>query len=347
MLKVENGNYELNEDFIFKVSENQTNRSKQEPMYSDAFLNKIGFLRRKTDPYEEKHFNLAASAQKRLNEAAISLIKWLHKETGSSNLCIAGGVGLNCIMNQSLLALDEVDNIFIQPAASDAGTSLGAAYEIAIQEGEKLKSYPGAYTGNEFTESTMKAEIENLGVKYREVSNPAELAAKMIADGKIIGWFQGRHEFGPRALGSRSILADTRNADMKDLINVRIKFREEFRPFAPSVLEEEAHNYFDTNGHPFPHMTVTNNVCSDHQNDIPAVVHEDKTSRIQTVNSNSHPLYHELISHFNKLTGVPVVVNTSFNVRGQAIVNTPTHAVGTLFGSGMDMAFIGPFLIEK
>ena len=337
----------LNEDYIVKISSDQPNHSKQEPMYSPSFAEKIGFARIKSDSYETKHYNLAASAQEQLNEAAKSLIKWLNEQTNSTNLCIAGGVGLNCVMNQALLAMDQVDQLFVQPASSDAGTALGAAYTVAVEEGETLDAFPGVNIGNEFSENQIYNEIKNIGVSYKTVNNPAEVAAQAIADGKIVGWYQGRHEYGPRALGSRSILGDPSQDNMKDLINVRVKFREEFRPFAPSVLEEYANEYFDSNGHPFPYMTVTNNVRMDKKKDIQAITHEDNTSRIQTVSKDTLPLYHDLISHFFKLTGIPVVLNTSFNIKGQPIVNTPTHALGTFFGSGMDVAFIGPFMIEK
>lgn len=347
LLKIDEGNYSLNEDYIVKVEPGSPNPSKQEPLYSDVFAKRVGFVRHKKAPFAQAHFNFAASIQHTLNQAAESLIRWLHRQTGSRNLCIAGGVGLNCVMNQKLLALEEVDRIFVQPAASDAGTALGSAYAVAVEEGEKLAPFPGAHIGNEFDENAIRAEIENLGVSFRQVSSPAEVAAKAIAAGKIVGWFQGRHEFGPRALGARSILADPRRSEMKDLINIRVKFREEFRPFAPSVLEEKADRYFVINGCALPYMAVTCDVRDDQKRNIPAVVHVDDTARIQTVSRSQCPMYHELISQFERETGIPLVLNTSYNVKGQPIVNTPTHAVGTFYGSGMDMMIIGPYVIEK
>jgi carbamoyltransferase len=347
LLRVEKGGYVFEESYIPKVQPGQTNRSKQEPMYSEALVERLGPARRQGEAFETRHYNLASSAQHQLNRAAVSLVESLHEQTGSHKLCIAGGVGLNCVMNQTLLAMEDVHNIFVQPAASDAGAALGAAYHVAVQEGEDLAAFPGAHIGNEFSEDTIRAEIENIGVPYSRIDDPALQAARAVEQGKIVGWYQGRHEFGPRALGSRSILADPRQAEMKDLINIKVKFREEFRPFAPSVLQEDAALYFRTNGQAMPYMTITTDVNKERKDEIAAVVHVDDTSRIQSVDRAATPLYHELISHFKKLTGVPVVLNTSYNVKGQPIVNTPTHALGTLFGSGMDVAFLGPFKVEK
>jgi carbamoyltransferase len=343
----DDGSYRLRDDNLVRLSASTTNPSKQEPLFSDLFVERVGFLRHPGEPFTQEHFDFAASVQETLNRAAISLVRWLHRETGSRNLCVAGGVGLNCVMNQKLLELPEVSSIFVQPASSDAGAALGAAYVVAVDENESLAPFPGACLGNEFSNAQMRAQIENLGVPFREVSNPTEMAADAIAAGKIVGWFNGRHEFGPRALGSRSILADPRREEMKDLINIRVKYREEFRPFAPSALEEKANQYFAIDGHRMPYMTITCNVKEDRQADLPAVVHVDGTSRVQTVNREQSPVYHELISLVEQRTGLPAVLNTSYNVKGQPIVNTPVHAVETFYGSGMDMAVIGPFVLEK
>jgi carbamoyltransferase len=346
LLRVEDGHYELDESFISRVRKGATNPSKQEPMYSDAMLERTGFVRRKGEAFGETHFDFASSAQHRLNEAAVSLVRWLHTQTGSRRLCVAGGVGLNCVMNQALQAMPEIDQLFVQPASSDAGTALGAAYVAAVEEGETLGPFTSAYLGNDFTPGEIRETIDTLGVRSRETDDPAGEAARAIAEGKIVGWFQGRHEYGPRALGGRSILADPRRENMKDRINVRVKFREEFRPFAPSVLAEHADEYFDLTG-PLPYMTVTCGVRAESRDRIPSVVHVDQTSRVQTVDRTASPLYHELISGVSSATGVPVVLNTSYNVKGQPVVNTPTHAIGTLYGSGMDTAILGPYVLEK
>ena len=346
LLRLEDGHYELDESCISRVRKGATNPSKQEPMYSDAMLEKTGFVRRKGEAFNQLHFDFASSAQHRLNQAAVSLVRWLHRETGSRRLCVAGGVGLNCVMNQALQDMPEIDELFVQPAASDSGTALGAAYTAAIQEGETLQPFEHAYLGNEFNADEILETIETLGVRSRETDDPAGEAARAISEGKIVGWFQGRHEYGPRALGARSILADPRREDMKDRINVRVKFREEFRPFAPSVLAERGHEYFELSGQ-LPYMTVTCDVKKATGDQIPSVVHVDDTARVQTVSSSSSPLYHELISGVSAKTGVPVVLNTSYNVKGQPIVNTPTQAIGTLYGSGMDAAILGPYVLEK
>lgn len=347
LLRVTEGSYELDQSFVRQVSAGSPNPSKQEPFYATTLIDRLGWHRVAGEPYTQRHYDLAASAQAALNRAAISLVSWLHRQTGSRNLCVAGGVGLNCVMNQQLMMMDEVDQIFVQPAASDAGTALGAAYLVAVAEGETLAPFVGADLGNDFSADAIAADLDVLGVRFREIDDPAETAAQAVAEGKIVGWFQGRHEFGPRALGQRSILADPCRPDMKDRINHKVKFREEFRPFGPSVLAEAAADLFEVNGNPLPFMTVTTDARPGTAERIPAVVHVDNTSRIQTVDQTCCPLYHRLISEVANRTGVPVVLNTSYNVKGDPIVNTPTQAIGTLFGSGMDVAVLGPFAVEK
>jgi carbamoyltransferase len=347
LLEVEDGGYRLHEDNLVALSAGSVNPSKQEPLFSDLFCERVGFVRRRGEPFKQEHFDFAASVQHVLNRAGVSLVRWLHEQTGSRNLCIAGGVGLNCVMNQHLLNMPEVGEIFVQPAASDAGAALGAAYAVAIQEGEVLQRFPGPYLGTEFTADQMRAQLDNLGVSFREASHPEAVAADAISAGKIVGWFSGRHEFGPRALGARSILADPRSVEMKDLINIRVKYREEFRPFAPSVLEHRADEYFRADGHQLPYMTVACDVQEGQRDELPAVVHVDGTARVQTVSGEQSPAFHELISLVEQKTGVPVVLNTSYNVKGQPIVNTPVQAAETFFGSGMDMAVIGPWVLTK
>lgn len=346
LLKIEPGSYELDERYISRVKKGAPNPSKQEPMYADALAERAGFVRRRGEPFEQLHFDFASSAQHRLGDAAVSLVRWLHLQTGSRRLCVAGGVGLNCVMNQALLAMDEVDELFVQPAASDAGTALGAAYMAAVDAGETIEPFGSAYLGNAFDNDQILDSIDTLGVRYRHSDDPATEAAAAIAEGKIVGWFQGRHEYGPRALGARSILADPGREDMKDRINVRVKFREEFRPFAPSVLQEHKGDYFDLAGD-LPYMTVTCGVKPSARHRIPSVVHVDQTARVQTVSEADAPMYHDLISKVSARTGCPVVLNTSYNVKGQPIVNTPTQAIATLYGSGMDVAIIGPYVLEK
>jgi carbamoyltransferase len=347
LLSVGSGSYTLNENFVQRVSGNTPNPSKQEPFYSDALVEKVGWRRLPGEPYAQKHFDFAQSAQCQLNYAAEELVRSLHKETGSRRLCIAGGVGLNCVMNQRLLELDVVDEVFVQPAASDAGTALGAAYLVAAEEGEKIEPFMSAHLGNSFSDDEVRTQLDILGAPYKQIDNPAEAAAERIAAGKIVSWFQGRHEYGPRALGARSILADPRRDKMKDLINTRVKFREEFRPFAPSCLASAAEKFFVTCGQAHPYMTITNDVHDNVRDQIPAVVHVDGTSRVQTVDAARAGIYADLMVEVGSRTGIPMVVNTSFNVKGDPVVNTPTQAVATLYGSGMDSLVIGGFVIDK
>jgi len=348
VFKIEPGHYHFNPDCINMRELEGLNLSRQEKFYSNYLSRALNFEQFSgVDYLNRERINMAASVQKCLNDAAVSLIKWLHKETGTKNLCIAGAVGLNCIMNQQLIELDEVENIFVQPAASDAGASIGALADVSVNMGEILEGFPGVYLGNEFNEEQILAALKNVGVSYEKLSNKTETGAKILAEGKILGWYQGRHEMGPRALGNRSILADPRIKDMKDRVNFKIKYREGFRPFAPSILREHAEDYFELKGDCYQHMTVTCNAREDKSTVIPSVVHVDGTSRVQTVSKTDNALYHELLTAFHKETGSPVVLNTSFNLISQPIVNTPYDALATYFSSGIDALVIGDFLVKK
>jgi len=341
------GGYEFATEYIRKLPATEPNPSKQEPFYSQALVERLGPARLPDGPVTRLHENLAASGQALLNRVACHLVTEFHATVGARRLCVAGGVGLNCVMNQHLLALDCVDEIFVQPAASDAGLSLGAAYLAAIEEGERLGPFVSAYLGPEFGNAEIEDTLRMLGARYGKVDDPAVEAARRAAEGRIVGWFQGRMEFGPRALGSRSIVADPRKAEMKDLVNERIKFRESFRPFAPSALAERAGEFFVGCDGNAPYMTITFDVVEKKKREIPAVTHVDGTARVQTVARDVDPLYYALIRRFGEITGTPVVLNTSFNVKGDAIVNTPVQAVSTFAGSGMDDLVIGNFVLSK
>jgi carbamoyltransferase len=259
---------------------------------------------------------------------------------------MAGGVALNCSANRIIRKLPFIKRVFVQPAASDRGLPLGGALLAAYENGVRVKIPANVFMGPRYTEADILKTLKLTGADYEEVSNPAEKASELLAEGKIVGWFQGRSEFGPRALGNRSILADPRPARMKDEINARIKFREEFRPFAPAVLEEKARDLFEMQ-EPSPYMTVTYDVKPAWQEKIKAVTHVDKTARVQTVNKEAHGSFHDLISAFDKRTGVPVVLNTSFNARGEPIVESPWDALSTFWSVGMDALFLGPFMVRK
>ena len=347
LLEFGGGDYHFHDEYIRKVKPGQPNASKQEPMYEHCFVEKLGRPRLEHEPMTGFYADVAKSAQDRLEQAAIDLITHLHQRTGSRNLCIAGGVGLNCVMNQRLLALPFIDRLFVQPAASDAGIALGAAYIVARDNGETIAPFTDAYLGIEHSEKETRSTLDMLNVPYRREDRFVDFAAERLAKGEIVGWFHGRDEFGPRALGNRSILANPRDATMKDRVNERIKFRESFRPFAPAILEDHAAAYFKGYKHPSPFMTVTFDVVDDKKEDIAAVVHVDGTARVQTVADEQAPLFAKLIRTFHDATGIPAVLNTSFNVKGQPIVHNPVQAVATFYGSGMDHLVIPPFILSK
>jgi carbamoyltransferase len=315
---------------------------------NDDFEKNFGPPRLKDEPFTEHHFNIANSLQLVLEETAVHLAKWLHQETNAENLCMAGGVALNCVMNARIRDSGPFKNVWVQPAAGDAGTALGAALWVDAQKngnGHRHFTMDHAYWGPEYSDEQIEKFLKWTKTPYRKLNNIAAEAAAILASDKIIGWFQGRMEFGPRALGSRSILASPINPSMQARLN-EVKDREDFRPVAPVVLEEDAPDWFE-NARYSPFMLFIYNVKPDKADKIPAVRHVDGTARIQTVNRNQHPRYYDLLSEFKKLTGVPVLVNTSFNTLGKPIVCTPRDAIECFWGSPFDALVIGSFLIEK
>ncbi|MDO8675132.1 MAG: carbamoyltransferase C-terminal domain-containing protein [Candidatus Omnitrophota bacterium] len=321
-------------------------RTLDEPIYNENLIRALGTPRRFGEPITDRHRNLAFAVQRSLEECVVRLVKRLHAKTGLDSLCIAGGVGLNCSANRIIHQLPFIKRLFVQPAASDRGLCLGNALVGAYENGEKIELPGHVFFGPSYTNGQLLSALKLTGQDYIELPDPGTKAAEMLAEGKIIGWFQGRSEFGPRALGNRSILADPRSIKMKDEINARIKFREEFRPFAPAVLEERASEVFEMD-QPSPYMTVTFTVRPHWVEKLQAVTHVDKTARVQTVSKETNPLFHGLIAAFGRLTGVPVVLNTSFNARGEPIVETPLDALATFSSVGMDALFLGPYLITK
>jgi carbamoyltransferase len=243
--------------------------------------------------------------------------------------------------------LDFIDELYIQPAASDAGLALGAAYMIAKGKGFIPEALPDVYLGPEFSSSEIKSALDMTNVNYEEINDVVSYAARNVAENKIVGWYQGRMEYGPRALGNRSILANPMNPDMKDIVNNKIKFREQFRPFTPSVLEDDSPQYFNGKLASSPYMTITYDAKNGVSEQIPSVIHVDNTARIQTVNKDQNALYHEFLSQLKKITGLGITLNTSLNVKGDAIVNTPYHALATFYGSGMDILIMNNFVIRK
>ena len=298
----------------------------------------------------QDHENIAAALQKITDDAVMHMARYITITTRSKNLCLAGGVALNCTTNRRIMESGLFENIYVQPAANDAGTALGAAYYIwnCILGKEKRFVMDSAYLGPEYSNSEIRKALS--GLTYKKVNDIEKQTAKLLAEGNIIGWFQGSMEWGPRALGNRSLLADPRDIRMKHVLNDRIKKRESFRPFAPSVLKEEVGAWFEISegceSVSAEFMEISFRVKHGRETEIPAVTHIDNTSRIQLVNKKTNPRCHRLISEFAKLTGVPMVLNTSFN-DNEPIVCTPSDAVATFTRTKMDYLVIGNYLVSK
>jgi carbamoyltransferase len=333
-------------------------------IFSDQFAQTFGPARDAGAPLTEREQDIAASLQQRLEEVGFHVLNHLYEQTGLTDLGLSGGVAYNSVMNGKILLNTPFRRVYVQAAAGDSGTALGVCYEIynRVTQPVRLRAsdsrqptqtdslryvMTGAYTGPEFTNEEIQAELESSNLVY-ETFTDAELtkrAAQDIADGLVLGWFQGRMEFGPRALGNRSIVVDPRRAEMKDTLNERIKKREPFRPFAPSILEERTADYFEQS-HPAPTMLMVYQVRPERRAEIPAVTHVDGSGRLQTVSREVNPRYYQLISDFNELTGVPVVLNTSFN-ENEPIVCTPRHAIDCFLKTRMDVLYLGNYAVRR
>ncbi len=308
----------------------------------------LGPKRAPESEIENRYKDIAFAVQEQCETALLTLVRMAVEKTRCRNLCLAGGVALNSKANGKILTSDLVDRLFIQPAAADDGVALGAALAPYLDFGGRLPvtAMRHVYLGPQCADAEVEKALRTYKLQYTRLDDVAKTTAEMIADGKIVGWFQGRMEFGPRALGSRSILADPRDPEMNTKVNNAVKFREWWRPFAPSMLAEVAGEYLESACNS-PFMVLTAQVKPEKRSVIPAVTHVDGSARPQTVERDINPLYWRLISEFGKRTGVPVVMNTSFNLRGEPIVNSPTDAIRTFFSSGMDTLVIGSFLVEK
>jgi carbamoyltransferase len=297
---------------------------------------------------DERHKNIAFAVQEACELAMMSVVRMAIEKTNCKNVCLAGGVALNSKGNGNIVTSGLVEKFFVQPAASDDGVALGAALAPYLDGGGKLpnKAMRHAYYGPSFDDDAIESALRTYKLRYTREADPAGSAAELLSQGKILGWFQGRMEFGPRALGSRSILADPRDPEMNAKVNNAVKFREWWRPFAPSFKKEAADEYLES-ATDSPFMILTAQVRPEKRAIIPSVTHVDGSARPQTVEKEINPLYWRLIDEFGKRTGVPVVMNTSFNLRGEAIVHTPTDAIRTFFSSGMDTLVIGNFIVEK
>jgi carbamoyltransferase len=283
-----------------------------------------------------------------LERRLLEMAAWCRKETNEEQLCMAGGVALNAVANGLLLERHTFRKVWIQPAASDAGCSLGIPFYIwhEILGQPRCFVMEHAYWGPEYSESAMQRAVASTGLECRRVDDVERQTARLLAQGHVIAWYQGRMEWGPRALGNRSILADPRRAEMRDTINAKVKFREPYRPFAPSVLEEDVEDYFHFSG-ASPYMTFVCRVRDNKKDVIPAVTHVDGTARIQTVSRAHNPRYWSLLNEFKALTGVPIVLNTSFNIRGEPIACTPEDAVRCFLNTGIDYLVLGNTICRR
>jgi carbamoyltransferase len=369
----EDGSLRLNmKYFDFAAGLTMTNR---------AFDQLFGGSPRKAETeVTQREMDLARSVQEVTEEAMLRMARHAHRETGERNLCLAGGVALNCVGNGRILREGPFENVWVQPAAGDAGGSLGAALSVwhqylgnerrveEIRRGGRADGMSGSYLGPEFSDDEIEEFLLTSGARYRRVERTelVETVARLLAEEKIVGWFQGRMEFGPRALGARSILGDPRSPRMQSQMNLKIKFRESFRPFAPSVLRERVSDYFELDCDS-PYMLLVAPVCvalrremtADEEkrfgieklnvprSTIPAVTHVDYSARVQTVSREENPLYHELLEAFERQTGCAVLVNTSFNVRGEPIVCMPREAYACFMRTEMDCLVMGSYLLLK
>ncbi len=315
--------------------------------WKDLFWKRFGPRRNRYEKITSRHKNIALTVQKFSEAVGVALAKKMYRKTASKNFCLAGGVALNCDMNAKIWELPFTENIFINPAANDTGTAIGGALELADELGENADlEMRHAYWGPAYTNSEIEETLTNAKLKYERVDQIEEYTAQQLATGKIIGWFQGRLEIGPRALGNRSILAHPGRMGMKDKINTEVKHREVWRPFAPSVLHEAGSTYFDKYCfHPF--MVLAFNVKKSKVADISQTVHVDGTARVQSVEPTTNPRYYKLISEFAKISGIPALLNTSFNDSEQPLVTSPKDALRTFFSTGIDALAMGNYFVTK
>jgi carbamoyltransferase len=316
--------------------------------FSPKLVEVLGPPRVPESELTQRHMDIAASLQKVTEELLLHVGKLTAQLTGERRLCLAGGVALNCVANTRLRFELGFDECYVMSAASDAGTSLGAALYVAhvLGDDKPVAHVQTDYLGPSFSDADIEKTLRISGCKFERPASIAEAAADLLAQSKIIGWFQGRSEFGPRALGCRSILADPRPANMKNVLNARVKFREHYRPFAPSVLEERCGEFFE-HGEPSPYMLMVYPTRKEHSDKLQSVTHVDGGARVQTVTREQNAVFYDLIAAFGRRTGIPVLLNTSFNIRGEPIVNSVADALKCYFTTDMDALAIGPFLLVK
>ncbi|MBT7944192.1 MAG: carbamoyltransferase [Alphaproteobacteria bacterium] len=368
---------DLKDDGSFHLNMDYFNYCTGLTMTNDRFADLFGGPRRDpAEPPQQRHMDLARSVQDVLEDAVLALVRHLHEKTGEKNLCMAGGVALNCVANGRIQREGPFENIWIQPAAGDAGSSLGVALAIANakSDGERQPDVPaidamrGTYLGPDYNDGEIRKILESFGATFEEMTDDAlfPFVAQKLAGESIIGWFQGRMEFGPRSLGNRSILGDPHSAAMQQTLNLKIKYRESFRPFAPAILNEDVKEYFDLDTIS-PYMLLVSDVTKDKlldlspedqartgfdklgviRSDVPAITHVDNSARVQTVHIETNPRFHRLLTSFKKETGRGVLVNTSFNVRDEPIVCSPEDAYKCFMATEMDVLVLGNYVLLK
>ncbi|MFZ0428041.1 MAG: carbamoyltransferase [Acidobacteriota bacterium] len=348
---------QVNDDGSFRLDTRYFNYETGLRMTSRRFDELFGGPpRRPGSQLDQRHKDLAASIQKVTEDVVLKICGHLRRESGEKHLCMAGGVALNCVANGRILREAGFEDLWVQPAAGDAGGALGAALAVSYGQmglesrvpGEAPGGHWNTLLGTAYADAEIRSVLDSHGARYERLTEDDLLArtAAVLEQGGVVGWFQGRMEFGPRALGSRSILADARRPDMQDHINARIKYRESFRPFAPAVLEESVSDYFKLD-RPSPYMLIVADVQDDKRGVIPAVTHVDGSARVQTVGRADNPRFHGLLRAFAQRTGCPVLLNTSFNVRGEPIIESPEQAYQCFMRTGLDLLVIGDFLLEK
>ncbi len=363
----EDGSFRLNMDyFAFHYSATHTYNQRFIELFGEPRTPSDDFFTMATNPERageksamernQYYADVAASIQAVTEDALLKMARHLHQTTGLKKLAMAGGVALNSVANYRILRETPFEEVYIQPAAGDDGGALGAAlwvYHSVLNKPREM-ILKDAYWGEEYGEGEIRAFLEGSGIRYEYIADDNRLLDQVvdsITKGQVVGWFQGRFEWGPRALGNRSILADPRRSEMKNIVNTKIKYREPFRPFAPVVLTECAPDYFEfpdvANHYPPRFMLMVSPVKPDKRTVIPATTHEGGTGRLQAIDYQTNPRYYEVIRRFGQATGVPVLLNTSFNLRGEPIVSSPANAWHTFSNSGLDLLAIGPFLVRK
>lgn len=345
VLSVGNGYYNLDTDFMAPVQAGQPAPGRYEMSYSEKLCDLTGLKRRTDKKIEQPYKDLAAAAQLQLEKALVTIVKKHVAQIGVNKICLAGGVALNCLANQKIEGLTEVNDLFIQPAANDAGIALGAAYLASVDAGiAEFDKQQHTYFGNECSAEEIETTFQRCHADFIKPHNLIEDAANKLNSGLVVGWFQGKMEFGPRALGNRSILANPSTPGIQQTVNHKIKFREGFRPFGASVLAEDFHTYFEAKCAEAPYMTKVFTVKNEYKKLLEGITHADGTCRVQTVTREQNALYYDLIIAFKKLSGFGVLLNTSFNLNHEPIVSTPREALASYSASGLDLLYIGNYM---